>query len=220
MKITSKILSIPPYISTAWDCVVSLFVKQEGNSPILVVILEEGSQIEIPSLSQTDIDTIFAAHAQFSESSFDAPKNAISFGVPFKMDGGILDSWAPAAMQHDPSQSDLPLLPSDMLTKITSIMKALGVSELPNPENGVQDCHCIHCQLAKALQPETEEEVSSADLRFRDWEITQKDTHLYHVVNPLDTAEYYDVFLGNPLGCTCGNKNCEHIRAVLKEPCE
>ena len=33
--------------------------------------------------------------------------------------------------------------------------------------------------------------------------------------DPLDPNEHYNVFLGTPLGCTCGEKDCEHIRAVL-----
>ena len=58
-------------------------------------------------------------------------------------------------------------------------------------------------------------EITPEELQFKDWEIAQKDGKLYHVINPLDKNEYYDVFLGDPIGCTCGNKNCEHIRAVL-----
>jgi hypothetical protein len=59
------------------------------------------------------------------------------------------------------------------------------------------------------------EEVSDEDLKFRDWEIKQTAEQLYTVTNPLDANEHYNVFLGSPLGCTCGDKNCEHIRAVL-----
>ena len=60
-----------------------------------------------------------------------------------------------------------------------------------------------------------EEIVSDEDLAFRDWEIKQTTDEKYQVTNPLDANEQYNVFLGNPLGCTCGEKNCEHIRAVL-----
>jgi hypothetical protein len=35
-------------------------------------------------------------------------------------------------------------------------------------------------------------------------------------MNPLDHKEHYNVFLGDPIGCSCGNNNCEHIQAVLK----
>jgi PhoH-like ATPase len=47
------------------------------------------------------------------------------------------------------------------------------------------------------------------------WGIEQTAEQLYKVTNPLDANEQYNVFLGTPLGCTCGLKNCEHIRAVL-----
>jgi hypothetical protein len=77
----------------------------------------------------------------------------------------------------------------------------------------------MHCQIAKALHgelpEEQEEEVTDEDLKFRLWDIDQTGDKLYVVTNPLDSKEYYNVFLGDPIGCTCGEKNCEHIRAVL-----
>ena len=60
-----------------------------------------------------------------------------------------------------------------------------------------------------------EEEITEDDLKFRNWDIRQTADKLYAVTNPLDENEHYSVFLGTPLGCTCGEKNCEHIRAVL-----
>ena len=61
-----------------------------------------------------------------------------------------------------------------------------------------------------------EEEVSAADLTFRSWDIKQEADQLYTVTNPLNAKEHYSVFLGEPLGCTCGFKNCDHIQAVLR----
>ena len=58
-------------------------------------------------------------------------------------------------------------------------------------------------------------QFSEDDLKFRDWDIEQKSEELYEVTNPIDQNEHYQVFLGNPVGCTCGKKNCEHIRTVL-----
>jgi hypothetical protein len=63
--------------------------------------------------------------------------------------------------------------------------------------------------------PQEPEEVLPEDLKFKDWEIVQKGDQIYEVISPLDKNEHYQVFLGTPLGCTCGAKNCEHIRAVL-----
>ena len=62
---------------------------------------------------------------------------------------------------------------------------------------------------------EAVEEVTIDDLRFREWDIKQTGDKLYTVANPLHAEEHYTVFLGSPIGCTCGEQNCQHIRAVL-----
>ncbi len=217
MKITPKILSIPPHLSTTWNSITSLYVQNRTKNPILVVTLLDTTQIEIPGLDQSEIDAIFEAHAKFSSiEPHPTPllDKALSFGIPFKIDTP-LDSFTPT-MQHNPQQSDLPPLPAEIISKIGSIIQALEVTETPQFEKSEPNCNCIYCQLARSFHPKTEEEISSTDLQFRDWDITQTETHLYHVTNPLDKNEYYDVFLGDPIGCTCGQKNCEHVRAVLQ----
>jgi hypothetical protein len=79
----------------------------------------------------------------------------------------------------------------------------------------------MHCQVARAihnessLKKENEDIVTEEDLRFRIWDIHQTGEKLYTVTNPLDPREQYNVFLGSPLGCTCGQNNCDHIKAVL-----
>ena len=60
-----------------------------------------------------------------------------------------------------------------------------------------------------------EEIVSDEELRFKTWEISQTNDKLYLVSNPIDANEHYSVYLGEPVGCTCGEKHCDHIRAVL-----
>lgn len=215
MKITPKILSIPPYLSTSWNNIASLQLR---DSFILLITLKCGTQVEIPSLAQSDIDEIFQAHANFSESEpslFKGFDKSFTFSLPMKADGSLLDPLN-AGMQHNPEQSDLPPIPTHVLEKITTVMRSLGLENTQFTEQGHADCNCIYCQLARKLHPEAAEEViEEADLTFRDWEISEKQEKLYHVVNPLDKNEYYDVFLGEPIGCTCGAKNCEHIRAVL-----
>jgi len=67
----------------------------------------------------------------------------------------------------------------------------------------------------KKKQESLEEEVSAEDLKFRDWDIVQSGDDVYIVTNPLNAEEQYNVYLGNPVGCTCGQPNCEHIRSVL-----
>lgn len=229
MKITSKVLSIPPYISTTWTNISSLHVKEESGTYRLVIMLHDGPQVEIPNLDRNLIDEIFHAHAQSAEepSSVEmqtrkiAEEFPLSFTLPLKNEGtGTMIDTFGNPTQHNPEQADLPPLPPGVLKKITAIASAFGLeASLPNMPKAEPGCHCIYCQVMNALHGETEthveEEITEEDLKFRNWEIQQTADKLYMVKNPLDSNEHYSVFLGEPIGCTCGSKNCEHIRAVL-----
>lgn len=221
MKITTSILSIPPYLSTTWKNISSLHVREERGAFTLVVILQNRVQVEVPHLDKGTIDAIFEAHAQYAEES--APKKLpiagpFSFSLPLKADGPI-DTLG-SAMQHNPEQANLPPIPPELLKKITMIARSFGLDDASALQKAEPHCNCTYCQIARALQGEEPkempaEEVTEADLHFRDWEIKKTGDHLYDVSNPLEPNERYGVFLGTPLGCTCGSKNCEHIRAVL-----
>lgn len=214
MKINDKIINIPPYISTSWDNITSLFTI----SDLLIVVLKNGAKIEIPNLKGEMIEEIFKIHSKVLEDK-SKPKTSISFGLPAMPSG--LETFT-SSMQHNPEQKNAPDMPSEMLDKIANIAKLFAEEaniDLPKPEN---NCNCMHCQISRALQlgmginPENlDEEVDEKDLKFRDWDIFEEGAYLYKVVNPLDEKEHYSVFLKDPIGCTCGKKNCEHIKAVL-----
>jgi hypothetical protein len=222
MKINHLILNIPPHISTSWDNIAS--IHKDGSS--LIVTLKSKNRIKIPNLEDNVIELIFDAHAKHLENSLTQTglkkSNVPASGFPIKFGIEGLDSFA-SAMHHDPRLSNSPDLPKDVLEKIASISKAMGIEDkeaLPKPE---PHCNCPHCQIAKALNNQNGkslsendcEDVSDDDLKFRDWDISQTGEKLYTVTNPLNTKEQYSVYLGTPLGCTCGQKNCEHLRAVL-----
>ncbi|HSX10807.1 MAG TPA: hypothetical protein VLF94_03710 [Chlamydiales bacterium] len=221
MKITSTILSIPPYISTTWGNISSLHVKEERGAYTLIVILKNRVQIEVPGLDKQGVDTVFEAHAHYAEESAPhKPTNPIdgpfSFSLPLRADGPI-DTLG-AGMQHNPEQAGLPPIPPDVLKKLTLIARAFGLEDASALPKAEPHCNCVYCQVARALQDqdgEPVEEVTEQDLTFRDWEIKKTGDHLYIVTNPLDANEHYTVFLGTPIGCTCGSQNCEHIRTVL-----
>jgi hypothetical protein len=231
MKINNKILKIPPYICTSWKNVESLFLEQEN----LIILLRDRSKIKIPNLDKKIITDIFDAH----DNSLDYDENKIETKTtpnkPFPSTGGGISLDFPlgasglealgSAMQHNPKQANSPNLPIEVLKKIAAISNVLGdeaTSSIPKPES---HCNCVHCQIARALHnisplskedlENTDEEVTEEDLRFKLWDIKQIGEKLYTVTNPLDSNEQYQVFLGEPLGCTCGEKKCEHIRAVL-----
>ncbi len=224
MSVNPKILSIPPHLSVAWSEVSSLEV-QNGR---LLVHLKSGRSHEVPNLQDEDLQIIFSAHE--ASLSPDTPKDSakveMSLGMPFRMAEGMEGMGIP--MQHNPEQKDAPDMPPDVLEKIVTVSQALGVDhEAINLPPAEPHCNCLYCQIARALQlsshegfsPDPEEiEVSDEELQFReDWIVnpTEGNKQLYIVANPLNSKEQYSVFLGEPIGCTCGEKNCEHIRAVL-----
>lgn len=212
-------------------------MKEIEGKPILVIALHNGTSIDIPGLERPLIEEIFEAHSRYVEGetkepqmeslkTFEPSKEDISFsfGLPFQMSGGDTSLNPSSFLEHNPSQANSPEMPKEVIQKITSITKALGMDmeqmSIPKAE---PHCNCPYCQIARAVHEngedghhgEIEEEVSDEDLTFRDWDIKQEGDKLYIVSNPLNTEEHYQVYLGNPIGCTCGKKNCEHVRTVL-----
>ncbi len=232
MKITTQILSLPPYISTTWGNVASLQVLNNETGPVLIVELVQGGRVAVPGLSLDLIHKIFAIHSNALEISSQVPSapkgdlKSLALNLPIKMFGDSLEKME-SLLQHNPDQADAEELPPEVVEKIGVFIQTLGLSDttaVPNAEDG---CNCTFCQIARAIHGalETEKQeatlissedpVSEDDLRFRSWDINQKGDKLYQVTNPLDQNEHYNVFLGEPIGCTCGMRNCEHVRAVL-----
>lgn len=240
MKINPKILSIPPYISTSWKNIASLHVESQSDMLVLVVTLLSGVRIEVPHLESSTIEAIFAAHTQYIEQEEKpaaklpprAPlgyplgqEEAMSVGLQLKNSLSNMEQMG-TMLQHNPEQADSPDLPSDILHKIAHLSKTLGIEDpnsMPKPE---PHCNCMFCQVAKAMQSglhdeseeqqeDLEEIVSDEELKFKTWDIKQTGEQLYTVTNPLESKECYSVYLGQPIGCTCGENHCDHIKAVL-----
>lgn len=231
MMINSKFFSYPPFISTSWNHVTSLHT----NSNTLIVTLKDGRVVEIPGLKPEEIENIFNAHAihleheaemeKFKRQGKDSSEPVFNrMEIPFRIDMTTLDSLG-TVLQHNPAQANILELPQEVLNKIGAIAKIVTPEEgvaLPKPE---PHCNCVHCQVARAIQKalgneeepsETEPEITEEDLHFQQWIIKQTGENLFDVTNKLDSNETYHVYLGNPVGCTCGNPGCEHILAVLK----
>jgi hypothetical protein len=211
MKITPSLLSIPPYLSTSWSNIASLQTRPSAGAFTLIVSLKGGSTIEVPGLDATAVEEIFAAHARYAAEQ----TSLFPFPLPLSQDGQV--GPLSDAMQHNPEQTGMPPLPPQILDRIATVAKAFGLDDTAILNAPEPDCGCLYCQVVRALHKEEapQEEVSAADLQFRDWDVAQTGDKLYFVTNPLDPNERYQVFLGQPLGCTCGQKNCEHVKAVL-----
>lgn len=219
MKLSDKIICIPPYISTSWKNVHSLSTEIRDQKILLQILLNTGEKIAIPNLEKQVIALIFEMHSRHVEQEGEGKKKGaadpfLGLPLPLRFHNGALEAFG-SILQHNPDQKNAPTLPPDVLQKIASVTKSLGVEDpnlLPKAE---PNCNCLHCQIANAMQ-QIEEIVKDEELKFKNWEITQINTKLYTVCNPLDKKEQYNVFLGTPVGCTCGQRNCEHIRAVLE----
>lgn len=227
-QIDEKILSLPPYLSTGWENVAALFLK--GSN--LVVDLQDGNQVQVPNLTDKEIEKIFHFHALFLEKleAKEEPTTATTQGfglfqglpLQFSLEG--LENIS-GAMEHNPNQSGFPTLPDNLLERIAELAKMISPEEAAGLNPPVEGCNCIYCQVSKALhkghaKKETHAhdapDVSDDDLHFEQWTIKQIKDQLFEVTNKLEPTEVYRVFLGDPIGCTCGKPNCEHIIAVLK----
>jgi hypothetical protein len=244
-KINENIICIPPYISTSWEKVTFMRAQDNLLGGLdLVMQLTNGSEISIGNLDKSLIDLAFSAHLKYLENQTQKkeslPKGplgplqslmgmtpeqleAMSFRLSSPLPG--MDSLE-LAMQHDLAKAHTPDLPEDILKKVSQMTRLIigeDVSMFPKPE---PHCNCPHCQIARSIhgiekkgqlpQEEIEEEVLADELTFQDWKIQPINEHLFHVSNPLDCDETYQVYLGSPVGCTCGKPHCEHIKAVLR----
>ena len=234
IKINDKMISIPPYISTQWSRISSLHMK--GNA--LCIALQQGESLLIPNLNPDVLKQIFQAHASFMEQENDSRFIPIARG-PDNLKS-VFDQMADTSIrlaissldgletitQHNPSQADSPDLPEELLAKIKTISDLIPPGKeliLPKTE---PSCNCFHCQITRALHgeevieiDEAQEEVSDDDLHFQQWNVIQIGADLFTVSNKLDSQESYRVYLGQPVGCTCGKggeEGCEHILAALR----
>lgn len=253
MKINQKMLNIPPYISTSWKNIATLYVDNQQNKPVLNVALVNGTCVQIPNLTSSVLEAIFSMHSQYLEQEQSlsnkekAPKGILgiipgmelintselatdpeslqsltaflkTLGASFK---GILPG-IDLLLQHNSQLTEAPLLSKDILEHIFSFLKSLDDGSMLNgllakPEH--PHCNCPYCQISRFAQNKAEElveeEVSDKDLKFKTWDIEQTGDKLFAVTNPFDANEKYSVYIGDPIGCTCGEMRCKHIHAVL-----
>jgi len=214
-KITDKFLSLPPYISVSWREVA--FVKSEDD--FMVRSLKSGEICKIPNLSEQEKSLIFECHRHYLEQPEQHRHPISPIGFKIGTPEGVFQ-----AFEHNPELSNSPNIPDEILDKIVESTEALPEEQLKNLPLGEQDCNCFFCQIMNAIHGKregfelenAEEEVKPEELTFREWDIVQTADKLYTVTKSNDPSEKYTVFLGDPIGCTCGKTQCEHILSVLK----
>ncbi len=150
---------------------------------------------------------------------------ATSFGAPISFH---LDANDPSSLfqGHNPAFANSPPLPKEILDKITLIAKAIG-GEMVKEVEPITGCNCFFCQIARHLQKEKVEEKKPhvpknlpKDLLRGgidpEWMVEEVGPHMFTVSNRDEPGANYQVYLGNPIGCSCGSNRCQHIIAALK----
>ena len=236
MKLTPKIFSIPPYISTRWEFVLSLRVTDD----VLIVTLKDGTVCTIPNLPKETIEQIFTFHTEAEEVQDRERENlqplleSMKTGFKDLMQmlsklGANAAGSIGKALEHDPQNANLPELPPDMVKKVQLLLNVIPKEDVLAMPEGVPGCHCMYCQINGILRRsigigeenvpdelEGSEPVEEKDLQFSEWNVESIGDKLYKVSNKLNQNEEYRVFLGDPIGCTCGRPHCEHVLAVLR----
>lgn len=239
IKITPKGLSIPPYVSTHWSKIQSLHLK--GHA--LCVSLQNGESLLIPNLPQEILQQIFQAHALFLDQELPSPLPAPLHGMEhlqsvfeqmtessIRLAIGSLDGME-MITQHNPADRDAPDLPAELLQKVRGILDFIPPGKSLQIPQADPSCNCFHCQITRSLStPQrhslshesldlTLEQVKDEELLFEQWDVCQMDTEQFTVTNKLNPDETYQVFLGEPVRCTCGKQEkagCDHILAALR----
>lgn len=257
MKITDKMLSIPPFISTTWDKVEHIQMETEDS---LLVSLISGHEARIPDLEEKVVNAIFAAyerwvdrqnHPRIVNEMMKPPSMRGSFRMGTPEEGALMESALPfqlpngTPLEHNPAQSGLPDMPKEIIEKIARVATIVAPTDLEAIPKAEPHCNCMFCQISRAIKNGSDErgvdanqEVStkmsiavtdfSGHIQPKDeglgfsglantngWAVrpSEEDSKLYLVTKQ---DESYKVFLGETIGCTCGNTHCEHIEAVLR----
>ena len=138
MKITDKILSLPPYLSTSWKNILSIQVEPRPYGHVLLIELMTGSKVEVPNLDSKIIEKIFSTHTVVLEKEGQFSRNpaAQTFAIPlpFPIEG------LTSVLQHNPEQADTPPLPPEILEKIQSL-KGILPEDLSS-QKAEPHCNC------------------------------------------------------------------------------
>ncbi|MEC8306944.1 MAG: hypothetical protein VXZ72_03750, partial [Chlamydiota bacterium] len=110
-------LILPPYISTDWSHVASLFTRENQGGKVLVVTLKSGTEMEVPSLSHEELMEVFEAHQAAVARSRTSDQNTNPFASLMENKEEMLkemEQKVEGFLRHDPEKKDHPNFPSEM----------------------------------------------------------------------------------------------------------
>jgi hypothetical protein len=213
MMCDDSIFSFPPYLSTTWEHVAAVSMHPSGR---VEIALNNGSCVLLPDISPDQTDAIFQCHKRYLSKKISTEGRVIQkFGMGLEIPGS-----GAIPLQHNPLEAGGSHLPEEFIEKLAEITKATLPKEILSDFTPEPHCHCTFCEIARAANPGVEELVEIATPKEETianrWIVQQVSEKLYTVSSSEDPAESYSVFLGQPIGCTCGKADCVHIISVLK----
>lgn len=223
MAVTRRVLHLPPYISTSWENVIALHMEQDEDSdePLLVVTLQGGAQIGIPNLREEIAHELFALHAQIL-----AGEENLKCSQELNKAEGLFEpeEMLKLLICHQPALCDEQPMPEEVECKLQSIGQLLDRDILARLKRPVDNCNCPFCQVHRALLTDLHNEAESTEdlpdttierMQSGKWVINTKDQSTFTVFTEESPQERFQVCLGECISCTCGQANCEHVKAVL-----
>ena len=243
MIINPKFFHYPPYISTSWKQVAAIHMS--GNTLIVnlhngeLIHIPNLSALDVEKVfkaygdyleKESAATQVSAAHSA-NPSSLNALAQALfatdfAGDSPFQFSISNMEGFA-SALQHNQSQAHMADLPPDIIQKIASIAKIVSPTDSQELPKAEPHCNCMYCQIARAISNGVEGEplkttisapviLPPEEIAAHPWVIQQKGELMYEVTDKKDALKKFNVYLGNPMGCTCGQEGCEHLIAVLK----
>lgn len=209
MIVNTKLLSIPPYISTSWKDVELLLSDGENT---LNVYLKNGTVIKIAHLMKEHLELIFKVHQEvLMQKQHDIPPSLID-PLFFNFSGPFLE--------HDAEMSDADPLPDEIKQKLRSLIRSFPKLEKSQLPQFHENCNCPHCQLMNLLSDKEnegfeEELIDDKDLVFAPWQVEKKSDKCFVLSHP-DLEERFEVNLESFPTCSCNQGSCEHLAYVLR----
>ena len=216
MNVNAHYLSFPPHLSTSWDQVAALFMKSNGR---IEVQLKSGENVLLPEMTSEETEVVFRYHSLYLLKQAGGTGTAMTpFLGGFRLEIGSSEGLV-LPLQHNPDDAQSPELPEEAIMKIAEMAKSIVPPEHLDAFIPESDCRCTYCEIARIIRGEQEDLAEIALLEEKQesaWEVRPMGNKLYSVVNQKDQQESYSVYLGEPIGCTCGKSRCVHILTVLK----
>jgi hypothetical protein len=163
MKITDKMISIPPYISATWDKVHHMQIVEDD---ILLIMLNNGYEANLTNLEPKVVNAIFAAYERWVERQnnpkilselMKPPTMKGSFHIGNPEGGMVMEAGLPfqlpngSPLEHNPDHRNFPDIPKEIVEKIAKVASIVAPADPDALPKAEPHCNCMFCQISRAI---------------------------------------------------------------------